>query len=303
MIVVKTTKDLDKILAGHIIPRKTVGFVPTMGALHQGHIALILHSVKLHPVTVSSIFINPAQFNNLSDFEKYPVTLEKDIDLLEEAGCNILFMPSVAEMYPANEPVKTYKLGYLETILEGKFRPGHYQGVCRIVDKLVAAVKPTELFLGQKDYQQCMVIKKMLGLCGYTTQLRVCNTVRESEGLAMSSRNMRLLEKEKTNAVNIIKTLQFIQSTIAPGSLKELKAAAANNLTAKGFKVDYVEIAHPEDLLTADTWDGRQPLIILAAAFINDIRLIDNLLLDDTALEKNDNAVLNDCKIIRTATR
>ena len=154
MILIKNIKDLDFELQKYRNLDQTIGFVPTMGALHTGHISLINKAISQNNITVCSIFVNPTQFNNATDLQKYPITLEKDIDKLEKAGCHILFLPSVEEMYPTGEASKHYELGMLENILEGSFRPGHFQGVCIIVDKLLNAVKPTNLYLGRKDYQQ-----------------------------------------------------------------------------------------------------------------------------------------------------
>lgn len=279
MILVKTTRELDKLLQHYRPAGRSIGFVPTMGALHPGHISLISESRQHNPVTVCSIFVNPTQFNNPADFEKYPITIEKDIDMLEKAGCNVLFMPSVPEMYPAGDPVVQYELGFIETILEGKYRPGHFQGVCRIVDKLLMAVKPTTLYLGQKDYQQCMVIRKMIEEKGHPTRLQVCDTVREPDGLAMSSRNMRLNTAERQQALHIIKTLKTIRQELRPGNIKQLKKNGVEYLEQNGFKVDYVEIADTGTLATVDEWNGQQPLVALAAAFLNEVRLIDNLVL------------------------
>lgn len=279
MILVKTIGELNKILQRYRSKGQDTGFVPTMGALHPGHISLISESRKNNPVTVCSIFVNPTQFNNAADFEKYPVTIEKDIDGLEKAGCNILFMPPVSEMYPPGDPVLHYELGFIETILEGEYRPGHFQGVCRIVDKLLHAVKPTTLYLGQKDYQQCMVIRKMIELKGHKTRLQVCDTVREADGLAMSSRNMRLDKSGRQQALHIITALKTIRQNLHPGNIEQLKKNGAEYLEQNGFRVDYVEIADALTLQTVINWDGKQPLVALAAAFLNDVRLIDNLVL------------------------
>jgi pantoate--beta-alanine ligase len=279
MILVKTIGDLQKILFRHESAGESVGFIPTMGALHDGHIQLIHHAARNHPVTVCSIFVNPAQFNNQADFEKYPQTIDLDIDQLERAGCNVLFLPEVDEMYPPNDPVIHYDIGMIETVLEGKYRPGHFQGVCRIVDKLLLAVKPDGLYIGQKDYQQCMVIKKLISLKGHRAQLQVCDTVREPGGLAMSSRNLRLTGEEKQKATQIFKTLQFVKDHIQPGDLTKLKMKATSLLSEQGFKVDYVEIAKADNLELVDTWNGEDKLVTLVAAFIGDVRLIDNLLL------------------------
>ena len=147
-----------------------IGFVPTMGALHEGHISLVQRAKKENEVVVCSIFINPSQFNNADDFNKYPVTLEKDTEHLIEAQCDILFLPSVDEMYPSSHVKKTYPLGPIENLLEGKYRPGHFQGVCEVVDRLLEIVNPYQIYLGQKDYQQCMVIKKLIQILGKENQ-------------------------------------------------------------------------------------------------------------------------------------
>ena len=279
MILVKRTADLTNLLHTHRKAGKTIGFVPTMGALHAGHLALIGICRAESDLTVCSIFVNPTQFNNSTDFEKYPVTIGQDINLLEEAGCDILFLPAVAEMYPVNEAVVTYDLGYLENILEGKYRPGHFQGVCRIVDKLLLATQPNTLYLGQKDYQQCLVIAKMLALKNHAVRLQICETLREPGGLAMSSRNVRLSEKERKQALAIVRALCYIKTNITPGSLKLLKAKAVGDLTNAGFKVDYIEIANADNLEIINTWDGNIKTVAVAAAFLGDVRLIDNMLL------------------------
>ena len=256
------------------------GFVPTMGALHKGHISLVTKAKKEADVVISSIFINPTQFNDPKDFDKYPVTLDKDIYVLEKAGCDVLFLPAVAEMYPEGlQSPKKYELGYLETVLDGAFRPGHFQGVCQVVEKLVRILQPNKLFLGQKDYQQCMVIKKLVGLLGVNTTIIIAPTKRELDGLAMSSRNTRLTEADRARASLIYKTLQMIKQEIKPGDISELKTKAITILTAESFKVDYIEIAAADNLQLLDHWDGVTPLVALAAAFIGEVRLIDNLLL------------------------
>jgi pantoate--beta-alanine ligase len=279
MILIKTKADLQKHISTLKALNNTLRFVPTMGALHAGHLALITESRKASDITACSIFVNPTQFNNPSDLEKYPVTLEKDIDMLESAGCDLLFLPSVAEMYPPGEKAIHYELGYLETILEGKYRPGHFQGVCQIVDKLLMAVQPHQLFMGRKDYQQCMVIKKLLELKGSDTRLIVCDTVREPDGLAMSSRNMRLNPQEKKQALHIIHTLTELKNTMLQGELHPQLSRATDSLEAHGFKVDYVAIADAENLAPVSNWDGRQQLVGLVAAYLNEVRLIDNIAL------------------------
>jgi pantoate--beta-alanine ligase len=280
MILFKKAVDINTYLLKSKESGKKIGFVPTMGALHPGHTSLILASKQAGSVSVCSIFVNPAQFNDAKDFDNYPSTIEKDIDALEKAGCDILFLPSVSEMYPAGMiNTKTYDLGYLETVLEGKYRPGHFQGVCLVVHRLLNIIPANDLYLGQKDYQQCMVIKRLVELEKIKTNIHICPTLRENSGLAMSSRNMRLTTEASVHALKIFETLSYLKNNIKPGDLIELKQAAINNLTDAGFKVDYVEIADAGNLDIINDWDGNKKLVAVAAAFLRNVRLIDNLLL------------------------
>lgn len=280
MILFKKTDDINTWLLKSKGTGKKIGFVPTMGALHQGHISLIQSSKQAGSVSVCSIFVNPAQFNDAKDFDNYPSTIEKDIDALEKAGCDVLFLPSVSEMYPTGtQNAKTYDLGYLETVLEGKYRPGHFQGVCLVVHRLLNIIPADDLYLGQKDYQQCMVIKKLVELEKIETTIHICPTLRETTGLAMSSRNMRLSDEDKKHALKIFETLTYIKNNIKPGDLTLLKQTAVSNLTNGGFKVDYVEIAGADDLDIITHWDGNKRLVAVAAAFLGNVRLIDNMLL------------------------
>ena len=256
----------------------SIAFVPTMGALHQGHISLLEKVEVLNTVIVASIFVNPTQFNEAKDFDKYPKTIEKDVFKLEKARCNILFLPSVLEMYPNGSLLhKVYDLGYLDKILEGASRPGHFQGICQVMDRLLNIVKPDRLVLGQKDYQQCMVISKLVSLTGASIEILIGNTLRETDGLAMSSRNLRLSDEARAKAPLIYETLVWVKQQLKPGDLKSIKKQAANNLNAGGFKTDYVEIANAKTLQIVDEWDGQSALVILIAAFIDEIRLIDNM--------------------------
>jgi pantoate--beta-alanine ligase len=282
MILFKKVEDI----TAHLLKRKAegirIGFIPTMGALHPGHISLLATSKKRDSLSVCSIFVNPAQFNDAKDFDNYPSTIEKDIDALEKAGCDVLFLPSVSEMYPGGtQNAEKYDLGYLETVLEGKYRPGHFQGVCLVVNRLLDIIIADELYLGQKDYQQCMVIKKLVELKNIRTNIIICPTLRETDGLAMSSRNLRLSEQDRKQALKIFESLSFVNNNIKPGDLKPLKQAAKQKLTDAGFKVDYIEIADATDLSIIDHWDGHIKPVAVAAAFLGNVRLIDNMLLAD----------------------
>ncbi|MCG2616631.1 pantoate--beta-alanine ligase [Terrimonas sp. NA20] len=283
MILFKRAKDLREHLKSQQTQGRKTGFAPTMGALHDGHISLVEASRKENDITVVSIFVNPTQFNDPSDFEKYPVTIEKDIRLLEKAGCDVLFLPSVEEIYPDGQMLTNkYELGYLESLLEGKFRPGHFQGVCQVVHRLLEIVMPANLYMGQKDYQQCMVIKKLLEITGLerSIKLQISPTLREPGGLAMSSRNVRLSTEERSAAIAIFQALDRIRTDLKPGDTTGLKEQAFSALTQQGFRVDYVEIADASTLKPCEEWNGQDRLVALAAAFLGGVRLIDNLLLN-----------------------
>ena len=281
MIIFKHPKDLQSYIQNGVIDPKSIGFVPTMGALHKGHISLIQTARVENSLVVASIFVNPTQFTDQLDFEKYPSTIESDILKLENSGCDILFLPTVADIYPngitANQQ---YNLGYLDTILEGKYRPGHFQGVCQIVHLLLQIISPGKLYLGQKDYQQCLVIKKMISLLHIGTSVIICPTQREPDGLAMSSRNVRLTSIEREKATYIFKMLNYINENSKAEDLEKLEQIVQNKLTEQGFKVEYVAIADQLTLENIQFRDKPSTPVALIAAYINQVRLIDNLILN-----------------------
>ena len=283
MILFRKKIDLRKWLDARQKKGYKINFVPTMGALHAGHISLIELSKQPDAITVCSLFVNPTQFNDPQDFEKYPATLENDIYLLEKSGCDLLFLPSVKEIYPDGTSQKiVYDIGYLETILEGKYRPGHFQGVCMVMHRLLEIVKPDRLYLGQKDFQQSMIIKRLTRLIGMDELIDVIisPTMREKNGLAMSSRNMRLKEEERGKAAAIYQGLDLIKQNISKNDFAELKREAKMMIEENGLKVDYIEIADAKDLSLVNEWDDKKKLIAFAAATINEVRLIDNVLLN-----------------------
>lgn len=280
MIIFKQAKPLTDNLKQQRKTNKQIGFVPTMGALHQGHLSLIAASKSNNDITVCSLFVNPTQFNNPEDFKHYPVTIEKDIEQLISLGCDIVFLPSTEEIYPSGFQQKQYDLGSIENRLEGFYRPGHFQGVCQVVDRLLEITDPHNLYVGQKDYQQCMVIKKLLELTGRDelVRLNIIPTMREAGGLAMSSRNLRLSEAQKKTATSIYRELSLIKNNFQSQSFGQLKQLAKEHLETEGFVVDYVEIANRNTLSPAKKED--EPLVALIAASIGKIRLIDNLILN-----------------------
>lgn len=279
MILFKTAESLGQYLAKNIAETRKTGFVPTMGALHNGHLELIRASKQRGAFTVCSIFVNPTQFNDPKDFEKYPVTIDHDLLLLANSGCDLVFLPSVAEIYPAGTVLtRAFDLGYLETILEGRYRPGHFQGVCQVVHRLLEIVRPQILFIGQKDYQQCMVISKLVALSGWNIEIEIVPTLREPSGLALSSRNLRLTPENKTAATAIYHSLQYLKQSLQPGPLEGYIEQARTMLVQAGFeKIDYVAIADAGTLMETTNWNGNTRLVGLVAAFIGGIRLIDNM--------------------------
>jgi len=283
MIIFKKEQDLRQYLSEQTANGRVVGSVPTMGALHEGHKSLISAARASGALVVCSVFVNPTQFNDKKDFEKYPVSAEADIELMINAGCDVAFMPAVQEMYPKGlENGGIYDFGYLDTILEGAQRPGHFKGVGQIVARLVDIVQPSYLYLGQKDYQQIMVIKKMLEITGQKgkVQVVVCPTLREPDGLAMSSRNVRLTDPQRILAVTLYQCLVSIQSKQQTTSFSIVQKECKDILTEKGFTPEYVALADANDLTLLEDFDAGRTMIALIAAKIGDVRLIDNLIIN-----------------------
>lgn len=280
MTIFKTTKELTAYLNEKKIAGIQIGFVPTMGALHEGHLSLITQSKEQNTLTVCSIFVNPTQFNNKEDFKHYPISIEKDIDQLIRAGCDVLFLPTEKEIYPENYHPRHYNLGKLEHVLEGHYRPGHFQGVCQVVEILLSIVNPDNIYIGQKDYQQCMVITRLVDLLGKSAQIgiHIAPTIRESDGLAMSSRNRRLSDGQRAKALTIYKELTALRVSLYTAPLDQLKKESTRHLEEAGFKVDYVEIANAETLEPAS--GTGEHLVALIAASLDNVRLIDNLSLN-----------------------
>lgn len=274
MIIFKRAADLTTYLEKQRAAGQTIGFVPTMGALHKGHISLITISKKNTSLTVCSIFVNPTQFNDPKDFQKYPITIEKDIALLEKAETDVLFLPGIGDLYPTGiKDLENYDLGPLETVLEGKFRPGHFQGVCQVMQRLLHIVRPDHLYMGSKDYQQCMVVQRLLQLMGLPATLHRCPIIREADGLAMSSRNVRLDPGQRSRATAIDKALRAIREAW-PGPIAPLVQKAGSILEKAGFRIDYIAIADRNTLQPAA--GGSKNAVALIAAFMGEVRLIDN---------------------------
>ncbi|WP_246012783.1 pantoate--beta-alanine ligase [Albibacterium bauzanense] len=259
---------------------KRIGLIPTMGALHQGHLTLLNYAKEYCDIRLCSIFVNPTQFNNAEDMEKYPRPIEKDINNLKEAGCDLLFMPEVDEMYAEGEEWHINLEG-LDSILEGAFRPGHFQGVTQIVKKLFDIAKPDIACFGQKDYQQYLVIEKMVHLLKIPVELKLCPTVRETDGLAMSSRNIRLSDRGRNQALIIYKSLIYLKQHIRRETIEKSKVKAIEMLESiPDLKLEYVEICDLDSLEPLTDYTTNESVIALIAVWIDGVRLIDNMIIE-----------------------
>jgi pantoate--beta-alanine ligase len=259
---------------------KKIGFVPTMGALHEGHISLIELSKKENEITVSSIFVNPLQFNDKNDLINYPRFPKEDQHKLEQAGCHAVFCPDEKEMY-ADKPVVGIHFGYLENIMEGKFRPGHFQGVGVVVAKLLNITQPDTAFFGQKDLQQFVVISKLVRDLSFPVTLRCAPTVREKNGLAMSSRNERLTSMERKEAAVFYKSLLFARENLLNGmKIEELKHKVEEKFQSlEGINLEYFEIADAKTLMPVQDIHQHEQVALCIAGYCGKVRLIDNLFL------------------------
>jgi len=256
---------------------KSIGFVPTMGALHQGHLSLIERSKKENDITVCSIFVNPIQFNQAEDLEKYPSQIEKDIELLESVDCDILFNPSVEEMYPQPDETE-FDFGELELVMEGAHRPGHFRGVAVVVKKLFEIVKPTKAYFGKKDYQQLLIVKSLVEQYKLSPEIVGCDIVREESGLAMSSRNARLSFGQKRIAPQIYKNLmkaKELKEFLAPAILK--RWIEEKYIGHEDFRLEYIEIADGNNLQPIENWDDTNKPMAFIAVHMGAVRLIDNI--------------------------
>lgn len=280
MYLFKKVADLQRHLDRQRQIGKTIGFVPTMGALHIGHASLIRRSAADTDCTVCSIFVNPTQFNEANDLAKYPRTPEKDIALLIEAGCNLLFMPSVEEVYPNGEKSDlNLDFGKLDKRMEGEHRPGHFAGVAQVVNRLLKIVRPDQLFMGQKDYQQFAIVQEMIAQLKLPVKLVMCATVREADGLAMSSRNMRLTPEQRVLAPMIYQTLSDAKANIYSQFPADIQTAAMRALKVPGVEPAYFEIVDGKTLQPVLIVEDHEYVVACTAARLGDVRLIDNMVL------------------------
>lgn len=257
--------------------KKVIGFVPTMGALHKGHLSLVKEARKQSDVVVVSIFVNPTQFNDTNDLKNYPRTTDQDIELLKNENCDVVFLPSVAEMYPEKD-TRIFDFGAMETVMEGKYRKGHFNGVAQIVSKLFDVIIPDKVFLGEKDFQQLAIIKQLVKQENYPIEIIACATMREDDGLAMSSRNARLKLAERKNAALISKTLFLAREMSRQLTVNELKQWVVKSINQNEYlDVEYFEIVNNTTLQSIERWSDADKKTACIAAFCGDVRLIDNV--------------------------
>jgi pantoate--beta-alanine ligase len=269
---------------------QTIGLVPTMGALHYGHLSLVSAAKKDNDITIVTIYVNPLQFNNKDDLKNYPSSIEKDISLLKQHDCDILFIPANDIMYPT-DPVTRLSFGALEDSMEGKFRPGHFGGVALVVLKLFHLLQPTIAYFGQKDLQQFKIIEKMVFDTSMDIQLKMMPIIREKSGLALSSRNRRLDARGKIIAPEIFRALKITVDAIKKGdSVKSSIDAALNYLVQyPDIKIEYLTLVNLKDLMAVETTNGFDQLVLCFAGFIGEIRLIDNIIINKKEREGNAN--------------
>ncbi|NDW19510.1 pantoate--beta-alanine ligase [Dysgonomonas sp. 216] len=275
MVVVSTIVDLQSRLDS--IKKLSIGFVPTMGALHQGHISLVKKSIEENDITVVSIFVNPTQFNDKNDFQKYPRTLEQDASLLEKVGVDIIFAPTEKEIYPEPDTRK-FDFGMLDKVMEGKFRPGHFNGVAQVVSKLFDIVKPNKAYFGEKDFQQLAIIRTMVKQLNLPLEIVGMPIMREQSGLAMSSRNERLTAEERAEAAIIYKQLSESLKYSSDHNIEEtIKYVTEGINDAKHLEVEYFDIVDGNTLQPITDWNSTDYIVGCIAVFCGNVRLIDNI--------------------------
>ena len=277
MEVITKIADLQRKIAEIRAKDGTVGLVPTMGALHNGHLELVKRCVAENSICVVSVFVNPTQFNDKNDLLHYPRTLDADCRLLESAGCAIAFAPEVEEMYPV-EDTRVFNLGTVAEVMEGKYRPGHFNGVAQIVSKLFDAVQPDRAYFGEKDFQQIAVIRSMVKLLNFPVEIVACPIVREDDGMALSSRNLRLTPQQRKNAVSISQTLFKSRTFAASHSVKETIDEVISTIDAiPEMRVEYYEIVDGNTLQPIADWNDSDYIVGCITVYNGEVRLIDNI--------------------------
>jgi pantoate--beta-alanine ligase len=280
MKVINKTSDLQAIIEQLKNDGKSIGLVPTMGALHKGHLSLVKNSISNNDITVVSIFVNPTQFNNPNDLASYPRTVDKDLELLQTVGCDIVFAPEADDIYSKNETDSRFEFDFegLDKVMEGKFRPGHFNGVVQIVSKLFDLVRPDRAYFGEKDFQQLAIIRLMTRRYNLPIEIVPCPIVREDSGLALSSRNSLLKDNEKQVASHIYAVLNESRQFVPQTEVEELKQCAIAAIEQKPeLKVEYFDIVDGHTLKSIDKWDECDYVVGCITVFCGNVRLIDNI--------------------------
>jgi len=277
MLVIQTVSGLQKTILPLRNEGKKIGFVPTMGALHEGHLSLVKKCKEENGICVVSVFVNPTQFNNKEDLEKYPRNVEKDSELLKNTGADVLFVPSVEEIYPEPD-TRQFDFGQLDKVMEGKFRPGHFNGVAQVVSRLFDIVKPDRAYFGEKDFQQLAIIRQMVRQLSIPVEIVPMSIKREESGLAMSSRNQRLTEKQKADAANIYKILTKSKTLPLDRLVAETMNYVVSNINqSDSLDVEYFDIVDGDTLQTINDWSDTKYAVGCIAVFCGEVRLIDNI--------------------------
>lgn len=277
MKIIDAKSEIENQLQGYRIKGKTIGLVPTMGALHEGHASLVKKCVAENDISIVSLFVNPTQFNNKEDLRLYPRTPEKDYELLEKLGVDYVFSPSVDEMYP-EEDNRVFDFGQLDKVMEGEFRPGHFNGVAQIVSKLFTIIKPDNAYFGEKDFQQLAIVRDMVRQLLMPVNVVGMPIIRESNGLAMSSRNQRLSAEQRKNASEIFKVLtesKSLKGEYSPSELTDYVTGSINNVP--GLQLEYFQIVDGDNLQQVTEWSDSDYIVGCIAVFCGDVRLIDNI--------------------------
>ena len=274
MLIYKSVNELQQFLTEN--KHKTIGFVPTMGALHQGHLSLIQASQRKTNITVCSIFVNPIQFNKQEDLDNYPRNVDVDVLKLESVNCDVLFLPSVEEMYPTKQ-YKNFEFGSLAEVMEGEHRPGHFNGVANVIERFFEIILPNYAFFGEKDFQQLAIVKALTKQLGLKTEIVGCPILREASGLAMSSRNERLSATQKNDAAIIFEALSFIKNNYQKHNIAEHKSYFARTISAKNMELEYIEFADGNSLQPVQNFNETKYCVVFIAVHVGKVRLIDNV--------------------------
>lgn len=274
MLIYKSVNELQQFLTEN--KHKTIGFVPTMGALHQGHLSLIQASQRKTNITVCSIFVNPIQFNKQEDLDNYPRNVDVDVLKLESVNCDILFLPSVEEVYPNNN-YRSFEFGSLAEVMEGEHRSGHFNGVANVIERFFDIIHPDYAFFGEKDFQQLAIVKALTKQLALKTEIVSCPILRENSGLAMSSRNERLTVEQKNDAATIFETLTFIKKNYLKHTIAEHKSYFAKKIVAKNMELEYIEFADGNSLQLIQNFNETKYCVVFIAVHVGKVRLIDNV--------------------------